>query len=461
MSMRKKILVGILVLTSTLLAGFLAARAVRSLSAAEVRPVSLGRGRLEDALSAEAEVFFPQSEAFTITEAGKLNLLIEEVVAIPGSRIKAGDILFTTSVPGYEEELAKLWDSYSQQARKYADAVAGSKRFPETSEHNNYYNAMLRAADMYWDKLLGAKMAAAAAGFELPGDIGAWADAAAPDEVNAAMQEALEAKNGMDEAADLLKRIYTSQDPPAARTPDGTFGLIKAIDEEREKAYELLDQMLALEKQKLALESIKTGRDGWLTELSLKKGDVYNGSKPAYSLSAPGTDPFIRCDITELVKSNRIVEGMTVRLRGSETDLVIGEVQTAGNGKTYAVMKLDEAVISSLGSLARLMEKKQAADIRYVSEQTAALLPAGALRSDADKKYFVYVIEEKGAGALDISPYILKRLDVNVLETSDQLVAVEAEEGDLDGLKIAYKENKALRDGQRVIVVADEAGYAQ
>ena len=71
MSMRKKILVGILVLTSTLLAGFLAARAVRSLSAAEVRSVSPGRGRLEDALSAEAEVYFPQSEAFTITGAGR------------------------------------------------------------------------------------------------------------------------------------------------------------------------------------------------------------------------------------------------------------------------------------------------------------------------------------------------------------------------------------------------------
>lgn len=461
MSMRKKMLVGLLILICILTAGLFALRAVRGLSAAEVRAVSLSRGRLEDTLSAEAEIYFPQSEAFTITGAGKLNLLIEEVMAVPGSRVKAGDILFTASVPGYEEELAKLRDSYSQQARKYADAVAGSKRFPETSEHNNYYNAMLRAADIYWDKLLGVKLAAAAAGFELPGDIGAWADAEAPDEVNAAMQEALEAKNGMDEAADLLKRIYKSQDPPAARTPDGTFGLIKAIDEEREKAYELLGQMLALEKQKLALESIKAGRDGWLTELSLKKGDVYNGSKPAYSLSAPGTDPVIRCDITELVKVKRIREGMTVRLRGSETDLMISEVQTAGNGKTYALIKLDEAVITSLGGLARLMEKKQAADIQYVSEQTAALLPAGALRSDADKKYFVYVIEEKGAGALDTSPYILKRLDVNVLETSDQLVAVEAVEGGLDGLKIAYKENKALRDGQRVIVVPDEARYAQ
>ncbi|MEZ7873022.1 MAG: hypothetical protein QMB53_04450, partial [Eubacteriales bacterium] len=63
MSMRKKILVGILVLTSTLLAGFLAARAVRGLSAAEVRAVSPGWGRLEDTLSAEAEIYFPQSEA--------------------------------------------------------------------------------------------------------------------------------------------------------------------------------------------------------------------------------------------------------------------------------------------------------------------------------------------------------------------------------------------------------------
>lgn len=461
MSMRKKTLYGFLILVCALTAGLFAARAVRSLSAAEVRAVSLIRGKLEETLSAEAEVYFPQSETFTITQAGSLNLLIEEVLAIPGSRVKAGDILFTASIPGYEEELAKLRDSYSRQARKYADAVAGSKRFPETSEHNNYYNAMLRAADIYWDKLLGAKLAAAAAGFELPGDTGAWVDAAAPDEVNAAMLEALEAKKGMDEAADLLKRIYTSQNPPAARTPDGTFGLIKAIDEEREKAYELLDQMLALEKQKLTLESIKAGRDGWLTELSLIKGDVYSGSKPAYSLSAPGTDPVIRCDITELVKVKQIREGMTVRLRGSETLLMISEVQTAGNGKTYAIIKLDEAVISSLGGLARLMEKKPAADILYVSERTAALLPAGALRSDADKKYFVYVIEEKEAGALDTSPFILKRLDVNVLETSHLLVAVEAAEGDPDGLKIAHKENKALSDGQRVLVVPDEAGYVQ
>ena len=461
MSMRKKTLVGLLILSFTILAGMFAARAVRGLSAAEVRAVSPGWGRLEDTLSAEAEIYFPQSEAFTIPQAGKLNLLVEEVMGVPGSRVKAGDILFTASVPGYEEELAKLRDSYSRQARKYADAVAGSKRFPQTSEHNNYYNAMLRAADIYWDKLLEAKLAAAAAGFELPGDISAWADAAAPDEVKHAIQEALEAKSIMDEAADLLKRIYTSQNPPAARTPDGTFGLIKAIDEEREKAYDLLGQMLALEKQKLALESIRAGRDGWLTALSLKKGDVYSGSKPAYSLSAPGTDPVIRCDITELVKVKRIKEGMMVRLRGSETLLMISEVQTAGNGKTYAIIRLDEAVISSLGGLARLMEKKQAADIQYVSEHTAALLPAGALRSDADKKYFVYVIEEKGAGALETSPYILKRLDVNVLETSVGMVAAEAAQGDLVGLNIAHKENKAIRDGQRVIVVPDEARYAQ
>ena len=106
MSMRKKTLVGLLILSFTILAGMFAARAVRGLSAAEVRAVSPGWGRLEDTLSAEAEIYFPQSEAFTIPQAGKLNLLVEEVMGVPGSRVKAGDILFTASVPGYEEELA-------------------------------------------------------------------------------------------------------------------------------------------------------------------------------------------------------------------------------------------------------------------------------------------------------------------------------------------------------------------
>ena len=76
MSMRKKTLVGLLILSFTVLAGLFAARAVRGLSAAEVRAVSPGRGRLEDTLSAEAEIYFPQSEAFTIPQAGKLNLLV-------------------------------------------------------------------------------------------------------------------------------------------------------------------------------------------------------------------------------------------------------------------------------------------------------------------------------------------------------------------------------------------------
>ena len=50
MSMRKKTLVGLLILIFTILAGMFAARAVRGLSSAEVRAVSPGRGRLEDTL---------------------------------------------------------------------------------------------------------------------------------------------------------------------------------------------------------------------------------------------------------------------------------------------------------------------------------------------------------------------------------------------------------------------------
>lgn len=458
MSMRKKLLYGLLILACAIPAGLFATRAVWSLSAARVQAVSISRGRLEDTISVEGEIYFAQSEAFTITQAGKLNIQVEEVMALPGSRVKAGDILFTASIPGYGDELDKLKESYSLQAQKYAEAVAGSKRFPETSEHNNYYTAMLKATDMYWDRLLEAKLAAAAAGIDLPEDISAWAGEAATDEVKAAIREAQEAKRDMDEAADLLKRIYTSQNAPAARTPDGTFGLIKSIDEAREKAYDLLNRMLALEKQKAALESIKAGRDGWLTELSLKKGDAYNGSKPAYFLSADGTDPVIRCDITEVMKAKQVRVGMTVRLRGSGTDLIISEVRAAGDGKTYAIIKLDEGVILSLGGLSKLMEKKPAADILYVSEHAAALLPAGALRSDADKKYFVYVIQKMGAGVFETSPYTLQRQDVKVLETSDHLVTIEAESVDSE---IAYKENKALSDGQRVVVVPDEAGYAR
>lgn len=485
MNTKKRALKGLLILTCFLLVCMFFARTVQTITTAKVQKITATRGKLEDQIPVQGEIYFSQSEPYTIGAARKLNLVVDKVLARPGYLIKPGDALFTAMIPGYEEELAKVKDSYEQKVRERAEKVAGSLRIKQTSEHNDYYNAMVKATDLYWEKLFEAKAAALRAGQELPDDIEVWGQgptlpqkddsvgdsgeetendsAAEQAEVNApsaeeealvamekAMKEAREAKVAQDEATDLLRRIYTGQGSPTARTGDAVFTYIKEIDKMSEEIHDLLDQMMTLEQQRLELQTIRAQREGWLTEFALKPGDAYDGNKPAYALSTAGELPVLRCDISQVTKS--IAKGMKVRLEGSERDLTISDVQLTADGKKYAIVELDEDGVSSLGGLSKLMGENLRASIIYKAQRTTTLLPASALRSSGENAYYVYVIQQNWGGMLGNSSSTVKKQDVTVIETSAKLVAVE---DDLSYMEIADREDRALTDGQAVMEYVD------
>ena len=465
MNTKRTALKGLVILTCVLLASMFFARTIQTITTAKVQKVSAARGKLEEAISVRGEIRFSKSEAITIDEAKKLPLTVGKLSVRRGQMVKEGDLLFTAAVPGFEEKLAQVRSEYDAKVRERAEEVASRLRLIQTSEHNDYYNAMIKAADSYWDKLFRARAAALAAGETLPEDIYLWGDfAAAPAEapaeeqkdetaraLRAAVQAAYEARLSMDEATETLKGIYTTG-KPVARTPDGTFEYIKKIDQLSVEIHELLDQMLTLEKQKLALEEIRAPRDGWLTEFSLKPGDSYDGSKAAYSLSAPGESPVLRCDISDVDQKKTISKGMKARLEGSERELVISDIQIMADGKKYALIELDEAAIEALGGLGRLTSGAQPMEIIYKAQRTTTLIPLSALREDSGGKHFVYLVDYERGGLFSGSGYVARKREVTVIDTSAKQAAIEDDLGRAD---IADREDRPLEDGRAVMEYID------
>lgn len=478
MNLRGKTKKGLLILTCLVLAGLFFARTVQTAATAKVQIITATRGKLDDTINVPGEIRFSNSEPFTIKGAGTLNLVVDKVMARAGYLIKPGDVLFTGSVPDFEDKLKELRLAYEKKVRERTEAVAGSLRILQTSEQNDYYNAMVKATDEYWDKLFKAKAAAIAAGHELSDDPNEWnlppagtaedtqavqagpqtqeefggGDDEPEDKMKAAMLDALDAMRKKDEASVLFKSFYTGNRRPAPKVSGDVFDYIKKIDGMNEEIHGYLDEMLELEKLKLRLQTIRADREGWLTEFDLKAGDRYDGSKPAYALSVPGEMPVLRCDITDISKRESISKGMKARVQGAEREMTISGVEEAADGKTYAIIELDENNISALGGLSRLMSEKPAVSILYKSPKTATLLPLTALRDGGDDRYYVYVIEQDRDGILGNSTFTVKKREVTVIETSARLAAVG---DDLSELQIADREDRTLSEGQAVMEYVD------
>ena len=521
MTSKRKALKALLILAVVLLLSMFFARTVQTITTAKVQKISATRGKLEDKIEVKGEIRFSEGESFIVEGARKLNLSVERLLAKPGYLMKAGDVIFTASIPTFDEEVQKIKENYDKKVRELTVEVAGHIRLPQESEHNRYYNEVLQKTDAYYDKLYAAQAAAIAAGKPLPQDLSTWnlpavpppgvmattpvpaveetqtpaegaklvqgsaAKEPAPTEIPAtpapdaaqspaitatpapttppdvlrqqqldaeaekALQEAHAAKAAMDEATNTLRRIYQGTGP-VRRTGDGVYDYIKKTDGFREEISKLSDQMLVLDRLKAELVSIRVPRDGWLTEFSLKVGDKYDGSKAAYTLSRPGETPVLRCDITEVKKP--LAKGMKARLEGSEVELTIADIEIAADSKKYAIIMLDAETLSALGGLSKLMAGPQNISITYRSARTTTLIPASALRTDGENKYFVYVVQQGMGGLLSNTTYTVRKQSVNVVETSSKLAALEDE---LSYVEIADREDRALSDGQAVMEYVD------
>ncbi len=478
MNVKRKALKYLVIFAAVLVASLFFSRTIQTITTPKVRKIAATRGRLEDKIPVQGEIYFSESDPFFVQDAKAIALAVDRVMAKEGYLVKEGDPLFEASLPTYDTKMKELTEAYEKVVRELSTEVAGHLRLKQTSEHNDLYNTTIKAADDYYAKRFLAYAAAMKADYTLPDDISQWGTDPnptatprparrtgvtatpvpeptpvpghdAPQEVQDAMKTAFDAWLAMGDYMEALRRVYVGGGQ-IARTGDGTFDYIKKVDGIREQIDKALAEMLTLEEKAEGLRVIKAPRDGYLTDFEIKVGDSYDGSKPAFQMSVQGETPTLRCDITSIKKT--LQTGTKVTVEGLNNELAIEEIQVTPDNKKYALIKLTDSDLASLGGLSNLMGKQIGVTIQYRSQKNTTLVPASAIRTDSDGSSFVYVIKQTWGGMLGNSTMTLSKQKVTVLETAAKLVSLA---DDLSYMEIADREDRSISENQPVMEYVD------
>lgn len=424
------------------------ARTVQTITTPKVQRVSPTKGKLEDKIPLTAQVYFPQTEDIVITDAADLHLTVDQVKTKAGAQVKKGDVIFTALTPEYDTKRKELQENYDKKVRELAEERASNVRLATTSAQNDAYNALMDAYEEYYQARYQARLVAQNAGYTLPADETTWAELTdAPITVRQAAAASAAALTKMEECYQTLRNFYTK----GGRVGESTFTYIKKIDGLREEIDEYAAQMMELDNLHQSLLTITAPHDGYITELSLKQGDTYEGVKAAYSISAEGSEPVLRANISQVSKT--LKEGAKVALADSASSTITA-LETAADGTKYALIELNKDVLKAGGGLTTMLKEASIdVTVSYKAAKNTTLIPASALRQDSDNSYYVYVVSRSyGGGLLDNGGYVLQKTAVTVLEKTDKAVSIAE---DLQWSEIADREDRALSDGQAVMDYVD------
>lgn len=449
MNGKKKALKALCILGVVIALCMFFSRTVQTITTPKIQRISATKGKLEEKISLSATVYFPETVAVFIPEAKKLGLSISEVKVRAGYQVKAGDVIFTADATEYESKRQEIQDNYDKKVRELAEERASHVRIASSSTQNDRYNQLLAAYDSYYAARYETYRLAKLHNYLLPALESIWGTLAdAPQELADAAQKTVQAKAYLDECEKTLRSIYTTGKD---QVNDTTFDHIKKMDALREDIAEYQQQLLELDTLYETLREIKAPHDGYITEIAVKQGESYDGSKAAYSISAEGAEPVLRADVSNVTKT--LAAGNKVTLEnGAATQLQSTEITPTG--QKYALIELNSAVLKAGGGMSHMIaETAIPLTLTYKAAKSTTLLPASAVRQDSDGSYYVYVINRSyGGGILSSNDTVVKKTTVTVLEKTDKMVSLA---DDLQYTEIADREDRALTDGQAVMDYVD------
>ena len=470
MKKKNKTLKWLVVFVAVLLASMFFSRTVQTITTPKIQKIAATRGKLEEKIPVSATLNFSQGEEVFLKNAKKMNLLFTEVLAKQGYFVKKGDLLARAEMPSLADDMKKARQEHEAAVKALGEHLVSQVRLAQDSEHYQVYAAYFGTLEAYHAKRLAAEEKAAVLNYDLPGDILTWGrakDPAAtprpgtratptppplavmPAEMKGPMQEAFDAYQVSEEAFSELRRIYTGNSK-IPRTPELTLDYIKKINELQKALQDKNQELINLVQLSRGMDEVRAPHDGYLIKFELNRGDTYDGSKPLYVISQEGEVPVLKADITEIKKT--IEKGTRVEIDSLRQDLAVSEVKTEALNKKTAIVELTENIISQLGGISALMGQPTNLTLVYKSSRTTTLLPASAVRTDADGSSYVFTVEQNWGGLLGNSQYVLKKVPVTVLEKSNRYVSVAEE---VSYYQIADKEDRAVRDGQVVMEYVD------
>ena len=205
MKLKRFALRGLIVLFVAVALCMFFARTVQTITTPKVQLVQSTSGRFEDKMTFRAQVYFAETEEFTVEEAKDMNITVDKLYVRAGNYVKKGDIIFTAKTPSYEEEIKKVREDYDAKNKELLELDVQNRKLSKESYQNTMYQQLLDAQDTLSEATYEARYAAAKESVVLTGDVSTWQSQLAlsgevSDDLKAAVNKARTAQAAYEEA---------------------------------------------------------------------------------------------------------------------------------------------------------------------------------------------------------------------------------------------------------------------
>ena len=439
MKLKRFALRGLIVLFVAVALCMFFARTVQTITTPKVQLVQSTSGRFEDKMTFRAQVYFAETEEFTVEEAKDMNITVDKLYVRAGNYVKKGDIIFTAKTPSYEEEIKKVREDYDAKNKELLELDVQNRKLSKESYQNTMYQQLLDAQDALSEATYEARYAAAKESVVLTGDVSTWQSQLAlsgevSDDLKAAVNKARTAQAAYEEARAAYFAVLVTK----------RNGLMEEIEDLNQK-------MVTLTVLETSLKAVVAPRDGYIIELKVAEGDTYDGTKVAYVMNKEDCVPVLRAPL-DSNSTRTIADGTRAEISsdnyGSERTSV-EKTTIASDGTKYLQMPMPETYLSSDSTAIRRFMQDGGVDVKitYRAKSATTLLAPSCVRSDGESNY-VYVVEYSGGGFLSQNTMKVKKTSVTVIERSDSTVSIQE---DLSYRSIADREDRALEDGATVM----------
>lgn len=443
MDLKKFAVHGIIILTVFVALCMFFSGTIRTLTTPKVQLVKAKKGKLEENIEITGKLTFPEVEPVKLDLPEGVTLTIDRVETRVGFEAEEGEPIIMAHVTNYENTLKQAQKTYDQAVEEQMTLEKKSKSIRVSRRDQLYADAYFGLRDarretatlrMQMDTLLKQEDKTLEdendgypkkAGKELKAAIDAWREARTAE---------AKARTAFDAAA-----RYSVEDSVWSYITES-----HACQEKIDDAGEKLETLIALQEQ---ARGIAAEHDGYIAEVAVKEGDVYDGTHALYSITPKKAKPVLRADISDL---NRTVKkGTTVIMDNGEGDSVEAKVSEQGiddDGKAYVDVEITKAMIRAKGNLYAMSKEDTPLTLYFKAKDNTILLPVSAVRG-SDKNRYVFVAEQadKSGNTMMMK---LRKITVKVLSESSDTASLD---GDISGYDVAYMEDRPVDEGTTVM----------
>ncbi len=422
---------------------------VRTLTTPKVRFLTPRQGKFEQSVDLTGKVVFPQEEDVVPVLPEGVNATVLAFHVQAGDQIKAGDPLFTASVPDLEKTLSTLQKDYNtaQESLRNLKRKNGEIRL---SRNEQAWRDATRDANAAGSEILTCRVnylsLLAREGLTVPEDGGL--PEGASDELKAlydALREAERKGEAAERKAASLSRYALS---------DEVWTALNSMDEQQQKMEEASEQMIALTVLARQLENYPAPHDGYVTALPMEKGTVLDSVSPVIRITPEDSEPVLRADISQVKLA--VSKGSAVQMVEDEWSSWPTKVTATGissEAKRYMDAEITRDMISVYGSVRAMMKNDVKLKLTSKAKESTCLIPATAVRGSGTDRY-VYTVSKLSStfGGTQIK---LVKTPVTVLNESASTVSVSE---DLSYQQVVYQEDRPISDESTVMAYTGESG---